>query len=334
MNTEDLSFEYQLQYNGEKAELEIYEDFLQKINNNFQLLDKPIWELAFEKGFGSYYADSENLRIKLTEGEIEYKIRFHSYIKSNRPNFETSSYKNFGLIVRIYNRYFIENDRLEKLVVRKEIGDHKVKVYLTQDIEKYHDQLSIYGNEKIRNKVVEIKDKIEKYKTNGIFNLLSEDVELRGHQLAEESNHLFLQDILWSYKYLIIPSCPRESGGYEQELKNFLRGTSGKINYSDFKELNDGDKIKVECLINGKSFSVANLPQHFSFRFIDKLNLFLQEEYNTSFYIWNWERNPWEQRTFIYLKKHTIHEIVTNQSLGFEFTFLEEEIIDFYDENF
>lgn len=314
-----------------------YKKFLECINLEFHIVDNCNWEIKHEAGLSIYNRKSLDIVVRLITNSQTYVIRFDQYQKLEYYSSWESFYKNFMLIADIYNRFLLENNIKKRIAVKKQksINSNDVVIEIHFSEHSYSvvgEDIYFCDYQTADLKVSEIKQTISQYKRKGIFNLISTKTEERGNQLAIEYPRFYPTDLLWSYQNLIISSCPRESSGYESELKSFLYGTNNTVTYSNFRETNQNGKKQISFLINGKPFKVSNLPEYFSFRFIKALNEYLGREYNTSFYIWNWERNPWEQRTFIYLETTTFNKYYQQNKKLNELEELSDDTIVFYDQ--
>ena len=169
--------------------------------------------------------------------------------------------------------------------------------------------------------------RVKAYEEMGVFDNLDEATIKRGKELSAEYNLVSSQDVLWYFRYLITACCPRESSGNKSELEAFLKITNNKLTLTSFEEATNDGSISIRCKINGKPFIVNNLPTFFSLRLIYELNIFLAENFGSSFYIFQWDRNPWEQQTFIYFTKERLEKLDSPK----EFNELYGEIVDFYE---
>ena len=336
----EKSFIYSVPTIENGNEIEVYINFLEKVNEKFHLLTSPSFKVSYAYGMSIYYTEEEDLKTELSIGEKNYATQFHHYIKPANQNFLAEGFKNLKVISSIFNRYFIEQDDSRRIIVTDMSGassnEKKLNISLSTNPNAavLGEQINFYSNHPIQQKIAKMEEQLDSYKECKLFDLLSENTRNIGTQLAKNYS-LSHGSVLWCFKNLIVPSCPRESGGYEQELKSFLNITQGQITYSDYSEVKadfGNNLITVKCLLNGEPFEVTGLKEQFSFKFIVELNRYLSMKYNTSFYVWAWENNPWEQQTFIYLNNDTFKEFVQPNKRR-EFNELGGYIVEFYDEN-
>lgn len=319
-------------YIGE--ELGVYKDFLEITNQELQIVNNAKWDLDYDTGLDIYNEETHDLTIKLISEDEEYTIRFNDYIKIEAYDFEEECYRNFRLLIQILNKYLLEKNRIERVIVTKE-SEYDIWIDLTKDeksIKKAQDDY--FENGIMIYKTSTIKNLLQKYEKNKVFDLLEKNIKLKGEILSMEYNYpTIIQDLLWFYKDLVVVSCPRESNGYETELKKLLKSTNQEIKYSNFEEKKLNGMTEISCLLNDKPFLASNLPEYYNFRFIKKLNAHLEKEYGTSFYIWHWERSPARQLSFIYSKISTYNQYWRGESGLREFDLLSEDVIDFYKKN-
>ena len=338
----EKSFIYTVPTIDSENEKEIYIEFLKKVNEEFQITNNPEFKIDFTDGLEIYSTETQDILIELTANGKQYSTQYSNYIKSTHggSNVEVK-YKNLKVISGVYNRYFVENDDSRRIIVtdmtsKDQESERKLNVSISSNRNAgvLGSPINFYGNRVIKQKVSEVVDLVESYDSSKIFDLLPEPVRIKGKQLAKNYS-LNGQENLWCFKNLIVPCCPRESSGYESELKIFLNVTHGTITYSDYSETQadfGNNLITVKCLLNGAPFEVSGLKQEFSFQFIVALNEHLKSNHNTCFYIWNYENNPWEQQTLIYLNVDTYKNFVYPNKRK-EFKELGGYIVEFYDEN-
>ena len=321
-------------------EFEVYSNFLERVNEEFHLFINPSFKVSHAFGMGIYYTETEDLKTELSADGKSYVTQFSQYIKQANQNYSKDCFKNLKVISSIFNRYFVEQGSPARIIVTDmsdaSSNEKKLNISLSNNANAavLGEKINFYSNHPIEEKVAKVEEQLASYQSCKLFDLLSEDTRNIGIELAKNYNEPH-GSVLWCFKNLIVPSCPRESSGYEWELKSFLNITHGQITYSDYSEVKadfGNNLVTVKCLLNGEPFEATGLKEEFSFKFIVELNRHLKEKYNTTFYVWAWENNPWEQQTFIYLNCDTFKESVQPKKRR-EFTELGGYIVEFYDEN-
>jgi len=337
----EKSFIYTVPTIDSENERKVFIEFLNKINEEFQITNNPEFNIDYTVGLEIYSRETQDILIELSSNGKKYTVQYPNYIKSTHPSFSEVVYKNLKVISGVYNRYFVENDDTRRIIVtdmssKDQESEKKLNVSISTNPNAgvLGSPINFYGNHVIKKKVSEVIDLVENYHSCKVFDLLPEAVLNKGKQLTKNYSWNG-QENLWCFKNLIVPCCPRESSGYESELQNFLKVTHGVITYADYSEVQadfGNNLVTVKCLLNGESFEVSGLKQEFSFQFIVALNEHLKEKHNTCFYIWNYENNPWEQQTLIYLNVDTYKNFVYPNKRR-EFKELGSYIVEFYDEN-
>jgi len=309
-------------------ELHFYSTFLGRVIEHFEITGVKKFEVTYQESFDIYYHKCKHLYTSLEsiEGK-EVSVAYH----------QASSYaKNLPLILEGLNRFCSEQNIDKKFIAyltEENVGIHELK---REDIEK-EKFLKPYGWDFIPTKYSyqEIDNAVSQYEERDVFKKLPKEIIERGKQLVRRRNLTILQDVLWDFENLIISCCPRESGeAYEGVLKNFINGTHGELEITNYqKTLLDEERCSISFEVNGKKVpTMSALPLEFSLLSIYQLNTFLSKEFGTSFYVWYWENNPWEQMTFIYLSNKT-YEDYFNKSSEKEIVPFSDFMASWYDEN-
>ena len=328
---QELSFDISVPSTRPDEELEFYANYLSQVNQEFGLLTEFDVSFSYDKGLNIYNHETEDLVVSVNSAESNFIMRTNNHITNKHRNIDEIYIRNLGVLNQLFSRYLINNGRKEKVfahLIEPEDGPKIIRTYLTtktSGLEGKQLQHGEFFDMIIDNKSVE--DILEKYEKMGVFDNLDEATITRGRELSTQYNLVNAQDVLWYFRYLIADCCPRESSGNQRELEKFVKITNNKLTLSDFEETNVDGKLNVTCKINGETFTSNSLPEFFSLRLIYDLNQFLLENFGSCFYIFQWERNPWEQQTFIYFTKEQLEKIGMSRDFGE----LVGEIVDFYE---
>ena len=313
--------------------LDIYETFLLSIKETFEFHEITNFELYFDTGLDTYYHQVDELVVIIKTNELKVPYRTRSFYSRNENDFSTNYCATLTDIVEVYNRYLADTKGqgviTTKLDEKKDIVVSYVPLNKVEDrpVEEAGSDLSI-----VRYKTSHLENLVSRYERSGVFHFLDSEVIAKGHSLAKSYSFNMPNDFPWCYKDLVKASCPRESSGYESEIDEFFKITHNHLTYSDYTEISsdDGSQVKVRFKINNDDFFDSSpLPEEFSFRIIIELNEYLEQKYNTAFYQWVWERNPWEQCTFIYVSLEYKKEIESINQLVPVYL----ELAEFYEEN-
>ncbi len=329
---QELSFDLEVPADTPEDEIKFYTNYLKLVNQEFELMKDFDVSLSTDKGLDIYNHETDDLVATVTSSESNFKTRTNEYVKKQHRNFDESYIRNLGVLNQLFTRFLISQNRKEKVyahLVEHENEPKIIKTYLTTKTSGLPGKQLAYGeffNE--TDAGIDALTVIAQHEQMGIFDNLDEATITRGKLLSTEYNLVNSQDVLWYFKYLITDCCPRESSGNQHELEKFVNISNNILTMTDFEEANVDGKLNVKCNINGIPFESNNLPEFFSLRLIMDLNYFLNKNFQSSFYIWNWERNPWEQQTFIYFTKEQLEKIPGNSR---EFHELMDEIVQFYE---
>lgn len=332
-NQQPFSFQFEPKASIPEAVAEEYLEFLWKISSEFLLSDIEDFELEFVEGLDIYNDTSHDCRITIITPEARYAYRILNFPSLDGTKF-LSRYKSYyPQLADVVSRYLMEtNSPLKVVAEMPKVREHELKdfkVWYTTEPEKYFNaDWEDDDNPTPKFSRAEILSQLDVYAEAGLFKRLPEPTIDRGLALSLEYSLLVKQDLLWCFRYLVAPCCPRESSGYEDELESLIQISNGHLSCSQLEERDSENGTTVTATINGRRFKSTALPEEFSLKFVVELNAFLKEHFGTSFYLWNWERNPWEQVCFVYLD-NTVFEKV---KLLPNFEELDLILADFYEE--
>lgn len=312
-----------------------YISFLKLVTENFGLGKIKDFEINYTNGLTIYSEPSDDMRIIIKTDSGDYVHRFYDYIKPHFANFLNLYYKNYNPISESINRYLIENGSNNFVSIRStqpvDSSLLNLRVYFSKRGETLDgEEVSLWDNYPVKNTIKNALDRFDLYQRAGLLDMLDTNEINNGIKLIKEYNFINSQDVLWCFKNLIVPCSPRESGGYKSELESFFKITHEKLRFTNYKEESNNGKTDISFMLNDIPFEIKNLPTEFSLRFIKELNKVLQKIYNTSFFVWTWDRNPWEQQCFIYLD---IDTFIKSKQILTDIRELDDRIIEFYDEN-
>jgi len=317
-------------------ELKYYSSIVEKVISHFNLPNIASHQVTYGHIFEEYYWKKEALDTTLqTIDKKKFFVGTPDFIKPDNP--AISFHKNLPFVIEVFNKYFLE-EKLDKKFVIYEAGQdlevHQLNIAEEVDDERLlkTDNSDFFSPAFDRQTIL---NTIKKYADKEFFWRLSNEAIEQGKNLAISANPAYLQDVLWQFEHLIVDCCPRESGeNYEGVLNSFMKATHGELKISDFeKEMLDDYRCSISFKINDQEFETSEpLPRLFSLGSIHQINAFLSEEFGRSFYLWEWERNPWEQKTFIYLKNSTYDKYLSSMEAK-EVHILDDYIVNFYDEN-
>lgn len=296
-----------------------YLKFLHLIAKVIKLTDDVSFTIEKDQGLSTYYFDEEDLKVTMKLHDELFIARsfddFKYEISSGRASY------NFKILIQVFNKYFqakntgqvcfinLDDENQFEIIIIEQVLEEEVNTSLDIPIAEFFDP-----------------DEVDNYKQKGLFRYLDEKTVERGIQLSKEYLYPSRYGFMWSFKDLVVAITPRESNGYESEVNKLFEATHNHFNWSDIQVVHSDERYHIDFKIEGEQYSIKNLPEFVSFRLVDGLNKILSEKFQTSFYLWNWEDNPWEQQVFVYMHHDTANRLLyelCNELTG--------EVIDFYD---